>query len=333
VADGDRASDPHVGRVLDGRYRVLRLIAKGGMGSIYEAEHEAIGQRVALKVMHTALTGDDGVLSRFANEARAAAMLGHPGIIKCIDVGDTDDGTPYLVLELLEGRDLEAELRARGALPIHEAISIAIEVAAAVGCAHRAGIIHRDLKPDNVFLLARPEPTASLKVLDFGISKFTNGLSAAPPTKTGTVLGTPNYMAPEQIHDSSKADARADVYGLGALLYQMLAGKMAFEAPALPTLVMKILSSRPPPLAEIRPELPAPLIAAVERALAKLPEERFASMDELMDAIRPYARPAVRVDDVGPIAPSGGRGGISIAAIVGVFAVVAVIALLVVLIM
>ena len=296
-------ADPLIGKVLAEKYRVVRRIGGGGMGSVYEAQHTVIGRKLALKLLHPQLAADEGVLKRFLNEARAAGMLGHPNIVESIDMGRTADGWPFLVLELLEGSDLEKEIARVGPLPIGRAVRIALQVAAALSAAHAKGIVHRDLKPENVFLTPRGG-TDHVKVLDFGISKFADAAAPSGGTRTGAVMGTPGYMAPEQITDASRADARADVYALGVILYQSLAGALPYQADTLPSLFIRILSEDPAPLAPRRPDLPPALVAAVEKAMAKSPESRFQSMDELARAIEPFAAldaaPDVRAQSLAP---------------------------------
>ncbi|HJL18918.1 MAG TPA: protein kinase [Sandaracinaceae bacterium LLY-WYZ-13_1] len=273
--------DPWLGRLLGGRYRVVRRLGRGGMGAVYEAEHELIGRRVALKLLHAEMASRRDVLQRFRNEARAAGAIGHPGIVQALDVGRTEDGAPFLVLELLEGRDLEAELADRGALPVAEAVDLGVAVADAVSAAHALAIVHRDLKPANVFL----GDDGAIKVLDFGISKVRGALQTSPDTASGAILGTPAYMAPEQLQDAAGADARSDVYALGAILYRALAGELPHRESSLPALLAAILARPPRPVRAHRPEVPEALDAAVRRALAIDPDDRFADMTAFRDAL------------------------------------------------
>jgi serine/threonine-protein kinase len=282
-------ADPIVGQVIADRYRVLRKLGGGGMGAVYEAEHTLIGRRVAIKLLHAALVTDVGVIKRFLNEARAAGMLGHPNILESTDMGRMPDGSPFLVLELLEGRDLDKEIAASGPLPIGRAVRIAMQIASALQAAHDKGIVHRDLKPENVFLTVRPGQADHVKVLDFGISKFGGGLGTGVGTQTGAMMGTPYFMAPEQMSDASKSDARADVYALGTVLYTMLSGRVPFHADTLPSLMIKVLTEPPSALQLVRPDVPDGLAAAIGRAMAKSADARFASMNELAAAIEPFA--------------------------------------------
>ncbi|MBX3249303.1 MAG: serine/threonine protein kinase [Myxococcales bacterium] len=278
-------ADPYIGTTLAGRYRVLRRLGGGGMGSVYEAEHVVIGRRVAVKMLHAQLSVHDEVVRRFLNEARAAAMIRHPNILECTDIGQTDDGAPFLVLELLEGRDLDSCIREQGALPAGRVVRIALQVASALQRAHGEGVVHRDIKPENVFLLEGDD----VRVLDFGIAKLTGRDANGVGTTPGAVLGTPSYMAPEQFGDASRVGPSADIYALGVLLYEALSGELPFRGQTLPELVVQVMTEPPPPLETLRPDLPKALVATVMRAMAKSPDARQASMAELARELEPFA--------------------------------------------
>jgi tetratricopeptide (TPR) repeat protein/tRNA A-37 threonylcarbamoyl transferase component Bud32 len=277
--------DPYVGAVLGGRYRVLGMLGRGGMGVVYDAEHVLIGRRVAVKILHPELAARRELLQRFRSEARAAGAIGHPGIVQALDVGRSENGAPFLVLERLEGRDLETELAARGPLPIGEALELGVAVADAVAAAHALGIVHRDLKPANLFLTT----TRAVKVLDFGISKIRGELQTSPDTQSGVLLGTPAYMAPEQMRDAGAADARADVYALCAILYRALTGELPRSAVTLRALAVAAANDPAPSARARRPEVREDLDALLRRGLAAAPEARPASMAELRDALRSMA--------------------------------------------
>jgi len=280
--------DPLIGRVLAERYRMLRKVGVGGMGSIYEAEHVALGRHVAVKILHAQYASDAEVVKRFRNEGRAASRIGHPNIVECLDFGRTAEGAPFLVMEFLEGRSLADVMVEEGALPVGRAARIGRQIASALAAAHDAHIVHRDVKPENVFLCRRDDNVDHAKVVDFGISKFDGALSAA--TRTGAVLGSPNYMAPEQIHDASRADGRTDVYALGAILYQMLTGVLPFVAKSFPALVVAITTDEPEPIDTFRSDVPPDLIALVRQAMAKDAADRVPNMRSFAERLNQFVR-------------------------------------------
>jgi serine/threonine protein kinase/tetratricopeptide (TPR) repeat protein len=262
--EGGRATDrdPHVGALLGGRYRIRRRLGAGGMGVVYEAEHELLGRRVALKMLHPEHAERAEVRRRFENEARAVAALDHPNVVAAFDVGRTPDGAPFVVYELLAGDDLEARLAAQGALPIVDVLALGRGIAAGLAAAHALGIVHRDLKPANVFVTDAGVP----KILDFGVSKLAPALHLGTTTRTGAFMGTPAYMAPEQLRDAASVDPRADVYALGVVLHRMLTGAM----PHAHTTLGELLAAhdRPPPSSRAtRAEVPEALDALVRLCL------------------------------------------------------------------
>ncbi len=305
-ARDDEARDLYLGRVVDGRYRVTRCLGAGGMGSVYEAEHLEMERKVALKILHAQLAKDPGVVRRFRNEARASATLGHPGIAQAFDFGRTDDGAPFIAMELLRGPDLGEVIEDEGPMPFERAVAITDQIADALGAAHDAGIVHRDVKPENVLLLAGDV----VKVLDFGISKLTDGQSSVA-TRTGTFLGSPSYMSPEQVKDASRADARTDIYALGAVLYAMLSGRPMFSHSSLPMLIVAITNDPPPPLESLRADTPASLVALIERMTDKDAAARpqtMAAVREELAALGPLdgsapTRPPPRPEPVTDAAP------------------------------
>jgi serine/threonine protein kinase len=278
-----------IGRTIN-NYEVRALIAEGGMGAVYRAEHPFLKRQAAIKFLRGSLADDEAIVARFMNEARAANAIRHPNIIDVIDVGRLPDGPPYLMMELLEGETVAGRLQRMGRLSVAEACEIAREAAAGLAAAHQAGIVHLDLKPDNLFLARdatswRGERT---KILDFGIAKLHPQLTGTSPQSGGCFAGTPAYMAPEQCRgDGGELDPRADVYALGTVLYHMLCGAPPFVDEAqLEVFVMHVVQPPVPPR-QHNPEIPAGLEAAILRALAKDPAERFASMTELRDALAP----------------------------------------------
>ena len=272
-----------------GNYRSLALLGEGGMGAVYLAEHPGIGRRVAVKVLHKNYTRDEHLLARFLNEARAANAIRHPNIIEILDSGMLADGTPFLVMELLEGESLGTRLRQNGALPIATAVDFAYQTASALGAAHAKGIVHRDLKPDNLFVVPDPHDThrERIKVLDFGIAKLQQGSVAdSVKTRTGTLMGTPIYMSPEQCRGTRAVDHRSDIYSLGVIFYEMLVGQPPFVSEGFGDLVNMHLNVPPASARSKRPEIPLAVDALVLKMLAKNPEDRYADMTEVQGALK-----------------------------------------------
>jgi serine/threonine-protein kinase len=287
--------DAWIGRALGERYRIDARLGEGGMAVVYRAVDLRTGVPVAIKLLHGHLAGDAQIVERFRREALAASAIGHPGIVEVIELGALPDGTRFLVMELLEGRDLGQLLRAEGPLSVRRATRIARAVAEALAAAHAKGIVHRDLKPENVFVIE--DATGDrVKLLDFGISKLLGaiqGLDAPSATRTGTTLGTPHYMAPEQAQAQKDVDHRVDVYALGVILYRALTGQHPFDDASLPVLIVKICVDPPPPLRRYRGDVPEELVQVIERMLAKDRNERFASMDDVRAALAPFEDVAV----------------------------------------
>ena len=275
-----------VGAVL-GNYRIIDLLSRGGMGSVYRAQHELLGRPAAIKLLRPDLTANDELVQRFFNEARAATAIRHPGIVEVYDFGYTEEGHAYLVMEFLDGEPLSRALAARGRFSELEAASIARSIASALKAAHAKGIIHRDLKPDNVFLVPDPDGReARVKVLDFGIAKLANpGTSDGQRrTQTGVLMGTPRYMAPEQAREAGTIDHRADLYSLGCILYELLVGQPPFVAEGAGEIIaMQLFSEVEPPSKHVgvSPEMEQ----LVMHLLAKEPSERIGSAAAVMDAL------------------------------------------------
>jgi serine/threonine-protein kinase len=294
-----------IGEVVEGRYKIVRPIADGGMGTVYLAEHWLIKRRVAIKILHGELASDATMIRRFMNEAVAAGTLGHPNIVESTDMGFTREDIPYIVFEYLEGKVLADEILRLGRLPWQRALKIALQIASALEAAHDAGIVHRDLKTDNIFLIEKQDIKDHVKVLDFGISRF---LAATDKTGLGgNLLGTPEFMAPEQVVAPDTVDHRADIYALGVALYEMLMGRVPFamecKAPqhnahgrpaidveAAHRLLDRIINDPPPPLA--CPDAPAELADLMAtKLLAKAREDRFQSMKAVREALLPFGDP------------------------------------------
>ncbi len=276
-----------VGELISGRYRITALLGEGGMGAVYLAEHVHMKKRLALKLLHPALAGNEEVIARFRREAEAAAHLDHPNVVAATDFGQTDDGAFFLVLEYIDGTSLR-EVMEGGPIPTGRALHIARQIALALGRAHEAGIVHRDLKPENVMLVRKEDDADFVKVLDFGVARIEPQTeregSDQPLTRLGTVVGTPAYMAPEQAL-GEKVTARSDLYALGVVLYEMLTGKHPFDGDAMAMLSLHLVAPVPP--METRAPgvvVPAAVEALVRRLLEKDAAARPASGRELVDA-------------------------------------------------
>jgi eukaryotic-like serine/threonine-protein kinase len=284
-----------------GNYKVLQKIGAGAMGNVFLAEHPVIGKRVALKVIHPELASNEEMIARFFNEARAVTQIGHQNIVDVQDFGQTPDGDSFIVMELLEGSSLGDKLKAEGTLSVPRAVHIAIQLADGLSAAHARGIIHRDLKPDNIFLIQRGGDPDFVKLLDFGLAKLTGPSSQAMnhQTKTGSLLGTPHYMAPEQAENVKKVDHRADVYSLGCILFQVLTGRVPFPGEGFGEVLVRHVREPPPLPSRLNPAVSPALEKIVLHALAKKPEFRFSSMDEFRTALRDPERFAQSLDGQG----------------------------------
>jgi serine/threonine-protein kinase len=281
-----------------GNYRSISLLGEGGMGAVYLAEHPDIGRKVAIKVLRSEFSRDAQLLGRFMNEARAANAIRHPNIIEILDSGTTEQGMPYLVMELLEGEVLAGRLRRLGRLSLPNALEFAYQSASAVGAAHRKGIVHRDLKPDNLFVVPDEHDPARerIKVLDFGIAKLQmRAVGDSVKTRTGTLMGTPVYMSPEQSMGTKEVDHRSDIYSLGVIIYEMICGKPPFFSEGFGELVHLHLNVPPPPPRTLLPSLPENVEALILKTLAKKPEDRYQSMAELQEAIKDVSAGAFAV--------------------------------------
>jgi serine/threonine-protein kinase len=269
-----------------GAYRLLRQIGAGGMGAVWLAEHLMLRRQAAIKVLRRDAADDEETVTRFFNEARAAAAIADPGIVQIFDFGHADDGSAYIVMELLAGEPLDARLKKQGKLAYPDALRIMRQVASSLAAAHAHGIIHRDLKPQNLFLVRDPEVPGGerAKILDFGIAKLTRD-DAGVSTDTNRFMGTPLYMAPEQCRDARAVDARSDVYALGCVLFLLVTGRPVFAAGNLAEMLTKQLYEDPPRARSLAPELPAAVDDLIARCLVKDPAQRFPSASALVDAI------------------------------------------------
>ncbi len=278
-------SDPRIGQVIGERYRIVARLGAGGMGVVYRAEHTLMDKPFAVKLLHAELGGSEELALRFEREAKSASRLDHPNIIRVTDFGREADGTLFLVMELLEGPPLSEVLAEARRLPLGRAVALVAQILDALAHAHALGVVHRDLKPDNVIVSSRPGWTEQAKLLDFGIAKLVGGdegTDAGPTlTRAGTIFGTPAYMAPEQI-TGEPLDARADLYAVGVVLFELLTGRCPFVADDLAGLLGKHLSEAPPRLSDAAPDLAFPdaLDLVLQRALAKRRDDRFVDANE-----------------------------------------------------
>lgn len=279
-----KPQDPLLGAELAQTYRLVSALGRGGMGTLYLARHRRLRRDVAVKVIHAAFATHELALARFFREAEALARVRSPHVVQVLDALRVPDGRPALVVEYLEGEDLQARLDRDGALPVDEALALAVELCRGLGAAHAAGIVHRDLKPSNVFLDRRAGVT---KLIDFGVAHLDGD---AALTRTGTVVGTPAYMAPEQVRGSAGVDGRADIYGVGAVLYRCLTGRAPYEGSTPTAVLSKVLDGPPEPPCALAPELPSDVESLVMRAMARDPETRFSVADELAEACKELIR-------------------------------------------
>ena len=291
---------PAIGTVLDEKYTLMRQIGRGGMGGVFEAQHLRLGQRVAIKFMRVEYVADPEALARFEREARAAARLTSPHVARIFDVGATESGIPYIVMELLEGHDLGDELtRNGGTLPIPVVVDWLLQACAGLAEAHAAGIVHRDLKPSNLFACDSFSGEPMVKLLDFGVSKFVED-GKMELTSSAMMLGTPHYMSPEQVTVSKTVDARSDVWALSVIMYRALSGAFPYAAPSVTQLAVAIATTPPRSIFETLPALPPALGAVIHRGLVHDPAQRIADVYAFAAAVAPFGSGRWRV----PAAPS-----------------------------
>jgi serine/threonine-protein kinase len=291
TAESRRDGVPAVGEVIAQKYRVEGVVGAGGMGVVVSARHLQLGQVVAIKLLTLPPDEDrrDEAIARFLNEAQAAAKLQSDHVVRIYDVGQLENGLPFMVMELLSGTDLGSMLDQRGALPEREAVDLVLQACAGVAEAHRRGIVHRDLKPSNLFVTTRSDGWPLLKVLDFGISKQltdpSSGEAAPTFTNTRTLMGSPNYMSPEQIRDARRVDGRTDVWALGIILQELVTDAPVFRGESFPGICAAIVADPPMPVRTMAPEVSATLEAVIARCLEKDPQRRFQSIGELVGAL------------------------------------------------
>ncbi len=287
----DTLSGPLAGRVIDGRYRLKEKLGEGGMGTVFKVEHVRMGKVLALKLLRPELGADKQLMARFHQEARVVSRLSHPNTIQVFDFGELDDGSLYIAMEYLPGRDLAWSLRTQGPFSEEQALSIGSQVLASLQEAHEKGIIHRDVKPANVMRVRQKDREDLVKVLDFGIAKLNEGDGRKSITGVADFIGTPAYMSPEQAK-GEPLDARSDVYSVGALLFELVTGRAIFTGPTPMSVVTQQLEAVPPRVAEVAPGRPvSPAFeVAVRKALAKAKSERFASAEAMRAALEKIRR-------------------------------------------
>ncbi|WP_437801544.1 protein kinase domain-containing protein [Sorangium sp. So ce693] len=288
---------PQAGQVINNKYRLVRLIGDGGMGSVYEARHEVLGTTVALKFLHPELSRRSGLVQRFLQEARVSAQIQSAHVVRVSDVDQTASGLAFIVMEYLEGKTLQTlyeELyRAGVRLGYPDALEYTMQMLEGVEAAHRAGVVHRDLKPDNVIITKTAKGEPLIKLLDFGIAKLkVTGELDRGLTRPGVIMGTPEYMAPEQAYSADSVDARADIFSLGVIIFEMLAGRRPVGGDEPQQIAGAYLSGQISRLSDLAPELAPGLCAAVHRAMAASPPDRFATTAEFRSALEPFARAA-----------------------------------------
>jgi serine/threonine-protein kinase len=298
-----------------GNYRVTAQLGEGGMGIVYLAEHPALGRKAAIKVLHQRLAADPQVVSRFFQEARASNAIRHPNIVEAYDYGTLPDGASYIIMEYLDGESLAARLRRRGRLPLRTALELAHQTAGALSAAHAQSIVHRDLKPDNLYLTRDPRSPGVevIKVLDFGIAKLAASVDSqiSHKTRTGTLMGTPLYMSPEQCLGVKEVDHRSDIYSLGCILFEMLCGEPPFVSEGFGALVNMHINQAPEKPSRRNPDVPSAVDRIILKLLAKSADERYADMQSVQAALAPeIARapvPPAAAETLPAVGVSGGR--------------------------
>lgn len=287
---------PKIGDILGGKYRLTDLLGVGGMGEVYEAQHiELTSKKVAIKVLRLEETPKADIAARFHREGQVAAAVGHRGVIDIYDTGTCDDGAPYQIMEILKGETLFSRLRLRGPIELPVAAYISCQVLSALEAVHSEGVVHRDLKPENIFLVDTGAALPDIKLLDFGISHLMPNadlLDDSPSlTKTGTVIGTPRYMSPEQARGRKGLDNRSDVFSMGAILYACLAGRPPFDEKNTYALVLQVATEEPPPLNSLVQDIPGEVEEIVIKALQKDPSSRYQSAAQMLKELLPFVEP------------------------------------------
>jgi serine/threonine-protein kinase len=283
------------GELLAGKYLIERVIGQGGMGVVVLAHHIQLDEKVALKLLLPKGVENPDALSRFMREARAAAKVKGEHVARVSDVGQLENGVPYIVMEYLEGNDLAHWIQTKGALPMQQAVDFVLQACDAIANAHSVGIVHRDLKPANLFCVQRSDGELSIKVLDFGISKITTpGAPGHDMTRTTTLMGSPRYMSPEQMHMTKNVDARTDIWSLGVILFELLTGRPPFDAEAVTQLAIRIVNEPAPPLRSLRADAPAALEQVIATCLEKDRARRYQTVGDLAVALLEFGSKQAR---------------------------------------
>ena len=280
------STGPRAGKIVGGKYRLSRRLGEGGMGEVYEAQHTVIGRRFAIKFLHAYLAQNPETMTRFRHEAETAGGIEHENIGAALDFGTADDGTPYLVMEYLEGEDLARLLVRNGPLPVARATYIIIQACRGLTAAHARGIVHRDLKPENLFICRRNDGGDLVKVVDFGIAKLRTKVTV---TQSGVTMGTPCYMSMEQAKGAKEVDERTDIYSLGVILYEILTGARPYPGENYNEVLYNLFTTEPARLDTLRPGVPVGLCEVVNRAMAREARNRFETATALADALVPFA--------------------------------------------
>jgi serine/threonine-protein kinase len=280
----EKTDDSLIGQTLAEKYRIEERLSEGGMGTVYRGTHVLMDKTVAVKVLRPSLAADEKIVARFSREARAASKISHPHALSVTDFGESENGVVFLVMEYLDGKTLKEIIREAGPMPLPRVVEILRQVGGALDAAHGEGVVHRDLKSDNIMLLSS-SGTDYAKVLDFGIAKIKEPEGAYDPglTAPDLVIGTPQYMSPEQCSQSPDIDARSDIYSLGVILYEMLVGHVPFTGPSSTAIMLKHLQQPAPSVLDERSDVPAVVGQVVARALEKRPEDRYGKVSELVE--------------------------------------------------
>ena len=299
-SDGEvlqESEDLLLGQTLAEKYRIEELINKGGMGAVYRATHVLMDKTVAIKVLHHALAADNKIVARFSREAKAASRISHPHALTVTDFGESENGVVFLVMEYLRGQTLKEVIRSEGPMALPRVVEIIRQVSGALEAAHNEGVVHRDLKSDNIMLVDMGTGGDWAKVLDFGIAKIIEKVGQDPElTAPNFIIGTPQYMSPEQCSQVSEIDSRSDLYSLGVIIYEMLVGHVPFTGESPTAIMMKHLQDAPPSILDERKDLPAAVANVTLRAMAKRPEERFQTAGELADDLASAAEQPITVN-------------------------------------